>query len=115
AGAKKVLAAIREKDAGDPRVPTLAQSVVRLEEKLERERLLDGELQKARALMRENRHDEARRVLGEARERFGRTDALQELQDFLAQEVKRLQTEREIEEILRQAAQHCEAENPQKA
>ncbi len=115
AGARKVLGTIREKEAGDPRVQPLAQSINQLEERLERERILDGELEKARALIRENRHDEARRVLSDARDRFGKTDALQELQTFLTQEIKRLQTEREIEELVKQVAQLCDSDNVAKA
>lgn len=109
AGARKILTSIRERDPHDPRVQTLAQAIAKLEERLERERLRDAELERARALMRDNRHGEARQVLLDARDRFGRSAPLQELLNFLNQEVKRLQQEREAHEVLQQAAQFLEA------
>jgi serine/threonine-protein kinase len=115
AGARKIHAAIRERDPQDARVLALAEVIVKLAERLEREQLRDTELERVRGLMRENRYDEARRVLNEARDRFGRSGPLLELQRVLAQETKRIQQESEVQTILRQSSELCEADALDKA
>ena len=115
AGASRILTTLREADPHEPRVQALTQSLARLEKRLDRERLRDAELDRARALMRDNRHDEARRVLLEARDRFGRTAPLQGLLNFLAKEVKRLEEEAKVQDILREAAELIQADAPEKA
>jgi serine/threonine-protein kinase len=115
AGAKKILAVLRERDSLDTRVQSLSVAVAKLDERLERECRRDAELDRARVLMRENRLDEARRVLLEVRNQFGRSAPVQELLTLLEKESKRRQQESELQQILDSAAALADKDDYKKA